>query len=101
MSDIESLDVTTFMVSLDPPDKNRAFAESVGAGFTLLSDPGGRAARAYGVLGPGGGYAQRVTFVVDREGVIRDIDRNVSPSSHGSDITRMLRKLGFGSEPNE
>jgi peroxiredoxin len=45
------------MVSLDPPERNREFADSLGAGFPVLSDPDGKAARAYGVLAPGGGVA--------------------------------------------
>ena len=83
------------MVSLDPPERNRAFAESVGAGFPLLSDPDGKVARAYGVATKGGLFARRWTFFIDGEGVIRRIDRDVTPSSHGSDLVRMLDSLGL------
>ncbi len=83
------------MVSLDPPERNREFAESLGASLPLLSDPEGKAARAYGVLAPGGGYALRWTFVIDGEGVIRRIDKEVSPSTHGADLVRMLDELGL------
>ena len=38
------------MVSLDSPEKNRNFADSLGAKQVLLSDPTGEAARAYGVV---------------------------------------------------
>ncbi len=83
------------MVSLDPPERNRAFAESVGAGFPLLSDPDGKVARAYGVATEGRRYARRWTFFIDGTGIIRHIDTHVTPSSHGSDLVRMLDSLGL------
>jgi peroxiredoxin Q/BCP len=84
------------MVSLDPPEKNREFAESVSSKLTLLSDPDGVAAKAYGVLAPDGTYALRWTFFIDGDGVIRRIDKDVSTSTHGSDLLNAFRKLGFG-----
>jgi peroxiredoxin Q/BCP len=83
------------MVSLDEPDRNRAFAESLGAKLVLLSDPGGVAAKAYGVTGFGGLYARRWTFYIDRDGVVREIDRDVKVESAGQDIARKLAELGF------
>jgi peroxiredoxin Q/BCP len=87
--------VVTFMVSLDPPERSREFAQSQGAGFPLLSDPEGQAARAYGVLAPGGKVARRWTFLIDRAGVIARIDKQVSPSTHGADLVDMLEELGL------
>ena len=84
-----------FMVSLDDREQNRAFAESLGAKHVLLSDPEGVAARAYGVLGEGGGHARRWTFYIDREGVIREIDREVETGTAGQDIARTLERLEF------
>ena len=83
------------MVSLDAPEKNREFAESLKAELTLLSDPNGVAAKAYGVLAPDGTYALRWTFFIGGDGVIRRIDKDVSPSTYGSDLASALRKLGF------
>ncbi len=83
------------MVSLDSPEKNREFAESLDAKLTLLSDPDGVAAKAYGVLAPDGTYALRWTFVIGGDGTIRRIDKDVSPSTYGSDLAGALRELGF------
>jgi peroxiredoxin Q/BCP len=83
------------MVSLDTPEKNKAFAESLGARHTLLSDRSGDAASAYGVRGFGGLYARRWTFYVDRDGVIRDVDKRVSVETAGQDIARKLGDLDF------
>ncbi len=78
------------MLSLDPPERNRRFAKSVGASFPVLSDPEGKTARAYGVLAPSGDYALRWTFFIDSDGVIRKIDKEVRPSQHGADLLRAL-----------
>jgi peroxiredoxin Q/BCP len=83
------------MVSLDDPEKNRAFAESLGAKHVLLSDPTGETARAYGVAGFAGLFAKRWTFYVDRDGIVRAIDQNVATASAGQDIARKLGELGF------
>jgi peroxiredoxin Q/BCP len=83
------------MVSLDAPEKNREFAASLKAKLTLLSDPEGVAAKAYGVLEPDGTYALRWTFFIGADGAIRRIDKDVSPSTYGSDLASALRELGF------
>ena len=83
------------MVSLDEPEKNREFGESLSAKHVLLSDPTKTAARAYGVTAFGGLYARRWTFYIDPDGLIRHIDRNVHVGSAGQDIARKLEELGF------
>lgn len=83
------------MVSVDPLERNRQFAESLGANFVILSDPERDAARAFGVLGESGDRARRWTFYIDREGVIRRIDRNVRASVHGHDVARALSEMRF------
>lgn len=83
------------MVSLDEPEKNRAFAESLGTSQVLLSDPTGKVGAAYGVRGLAGLYAKRWTFYIDAEGVIRAIDRDVHVATAGQDIARKLSELGF------
>ncbi len=83
------------MVSLDEPEKNREFAEALEAKHVLLSDPGKGAAEAYGVTAWGGLYSRRWTFYIDREGVIRAIDKDVQVDTAGQDIVRKLGELGF------
>ena len=85
------------MVSLDEPEKNRAFAESLDTEQVLLSDPTKHAARAYGVTALGGLWARRWTFYIDSDGVIRAIDKDVRVESAGQDISRKLGLLGFTS----
>lgn len=89
------------MISLDDAEKNKAFAESVGAGFPLLSDPDRQVADAFGVIGLGGLYARRWTFYIDPDGRIRYIDKNVRTDSHGQDVARKLGELGYPKRVSE
>ena len=83
------------MVSVDDAERNREFAESLDADLVLLSDPTKIVAQAYGVRALGGLYTRRWNFYIDREGTIREIDRDVSVGSAGQDIARKLGELGF------
>jgi peroxiredoxin len=85
------------MVSLDPPERNREFAKSLGARFPLLTADADTA-RAYGVLAPSGEYTRRWTFFLDGDGVIRRIDKEVKSASHGSDLVRALKELGLAND---
>jgi peroxiredoxin Q/BCP len=87
--------VAYFMVSLDSEEKNRSFAEALGANFPLLSDPGKQVAKAYGVLGLTRPFAKRWTFYIDPEGVIRHVEKGVDPATHGAQVARTLGELGF------
>jgi len=59
-------------VSPDAPDGLRGTATKTGVTFALLSDPGLRAARAFGVaFGPeGGGLPVPAVFVLDTDGKV-------------------------------
>jgi peroxiredoxin Q/BCP len=62
-------------ISVDKPEANKEFAAKIGATFPILSDPGKETAKAYGVLNFTRLFANRVTFVIDKEGVIQHIDK--------------------------
>jgi peroxiredoxin Q/BCP len=61
-------------ISTDDAKTVREFAQALGASYTMLSDEKREVSKAYGVLDPGGRVARRVTFVVDRKGIVRKID---------------------------
>jgi len=89
---IRAYDVTYFMASVDPIDKNKGFAAEQKADFPLLSDPTKETAKAYGVLNMMG-FASRNTFFIGADGKILAIDRNVNPASAAQDIAATLAKL--------
>src|SRR5712691_8053423 len=61
-------------ISIDTVPSQKAFAEKEGITFPLLSDFYKKVSRAYGVLDEEKGWDRRVTFVIDKEGIIRHID---------------------------
>ena len=82
-------------MSTDTPQKNKEFAESLGADFPILADPDRKAAEPYGVLVPVVGVAKRWTFYIGKDGNILFIDKNVEVDRAGADVTRKLAELGI------
>jgi peroxiredoxin Q/BCP len=86
--------VAYFTASVDQPQKNKEFAESLGADYPILSDPEKKAAGAYGVLLPLVGIAKRWTFYIGADGKIAYIDKDVKVDTAGADVAIRLQKLG-------
>jgi thioredoxin-dependent peroxiredoxin len=89
---LRQFNVAYFGASVDRPETNRKFAESMGIDYPILSDPGTSVARAYGVLGPSG-FPSRWTFYIGKDGRIQQIDKGVRTGTHGLDIEKMLTDL--------
>ncbi len=60
-------------ISVDSRQKNQKFAESLGVTFPILSDEDKSVSRQYDVLIPVIRLANRYTFVIDKQGTIREI----------------------------
>ena len=71
-------------VSMDDQASHKKFKEKYGLPFTLLVDSDGSITKAYDV--DGGGYAKRVTYVIDSAGKITHVDANVNTSTHAQDV---------------
>jgi thioredoxin-dependent peroxiredoxin len=84
-----------FAASVDTPEDNRKFAESLGLDYPILSDPGRLVAPLYGVVTPERQLAQRWTFYVGIDGRILAIDRKISTATAGQDIVTRLGELGI------
>jgi peroxiredoxin Q/BCP len=67
---IEALGVSMLGISPQSVESHERFASENGLTVPLLSDPGKRVARAYGVVGPGG-FIRRAIFLVDGKGSVR------------------------------
>ncbi|WP_182376906.1 peroxiredoxin [Nocardioides sp. WS12] len=65
-----TFDTEILAISCDPVYALRAFSDSDGLNFGLLSDfwPHGEVARAYGVFDDAAGSPQRSSYVVDKDG---------------------------------
>ena len=70
--------VQVLTISVDSPYAHKIFAEREGYDFPLLADfwPHGAVAEAYGVFNEAGGMADRGTFLIDTDGVIRYTEHN-------------------------
>lgn len=84
--------VAYFGASVDTPDTNRRFAQSLGLTFPILSDPQKSVARAYGVLNASG-FPARWTFYIGLDRRILVIDKQVRWGTAGADIEKLLTDL--------
>jgi peroxiredoxin Q/BCP len=85
--------VAYFAASIDKPETNRKFAESLELDYPILSDPDKQVARAYGVLRAMNLFAARQTFYIGADGKVLYVDGNVKPNSAGEDLAERLRIL--------
>jgi peroxiredoxin Q/BCP len=93
---LKPLNVAYFAASIDTSDENKKFAEMYGLDFPILSDPGTEVARAYGVIHDTRKVAERWTFYIDKDGIIRAIDKKITPKQAGLDLASKIKELGLG-----
>jgi len=90
---LKRFELAPYAASVDRPEANLKFAERLELPYPILSDPSKDAARVYGVLKLGM-FARRWTFVIDRDGLVAHIEKNVSPKTAGNDLVQLLGILG-------
>jgi peroxiredoxin len=71
-------DVQVLTISVDSAYSHKIFSEREGYEFPLLSDfwPHGGVAQSYGVFNDKTGFANRGTFLVDKQGIVRFAEMN-------------------------
>ena len=61
-------------LSVDSPFAAGAYAQELGLSFPLLGDfPYGKTGKVWGILNEERGVTARMTYVIDREGIVRQI----------------------------
>lgn len=80
----KSKDIVVLGVSADDEVSHQAFTQKYNLNFPLLADTDKALIKAYDV--DGGGYAKRVTYVIDGNGKIIHVDSNVNTPTHASDV---------------
>jgi len=88
----EALDCAIVGVSVDSVESHRAFALAHALPFTLLSDPKGELASAFGVMGEGG-VATRSTFIIGADLRLVRAFRDVSPRGHAQQMLTFVRSM--------
>jgi len=89
----DGLEAQVLGASVDSVPAHRAWAEQLGGiDYPMLADffPHGDVAKKYGILRPEG-YAERATFVIDKQGVIRSIE--IHEIGKLPDHTKLLQTL--------
>jgi peroxiredoxin len=67
---LEAADTQVVGVSMDSWFSNKAFADSIGVTFPLLSDWGGQVTREYGLYNEKSNTGRRVNFLIGKDGRI-------------------------------
>lgn len=83
-AEYQGKDMVVLGVSRDDEASHKKFKEKYGLPFQLLVDTDGAITKAYDV--EGGGYSKRVTYIIDGEGTIAQVDENVKTGTHAQDI---------------
>jgi peroxiredoxin Q/BCP len=82
-------------ISSDSEASHKAFAEKYRLPFRLLSDRGGKVRAAFGVPATLGLLPGRVSYVIDKQGVIRHaFNSQLNPLQHVDEALAVLAKLG-------
>jgi thioredoxin-dependent peroxiredoxin len=81
-------------VSGDSVDKHKSFAEHHRLPFTLLADEGNQLRKAYGVPATLWILPGRVTYVIDKQGVVRHVfDSQLQATKHIDEALTVVRAL--------
>ena len=84
-------------VSSDDAESHQAFAAGHRLPFVLLSDTEGALRKAFGVPKTLGFLPGRVTYVIDREGIVRDVFcSQLSADRHVAEALAVVRQLAAG-----
>ncbi len=102
---LDATDTVVFGISIDSPAANNAFAEKLGVTFPLLSDMNRKVLKQYGILklykvskeenAEEFEWAQRTTFVIDKQGVIQHVEEGnsaVNPNNAIAVCTKLPKK---------
>jgi len=97
-AEVAALDGEIVGVSLDTAEKHQKFADAYNLPYPLVSDRDGTIAAKYGVARLGGWLpTRRVTFVIDKEGVIQKvIQSELSINKHIDEALETLKRLQGG-----
>ena len=81
-------------ISSDSEDSHKNFCTKYDLPFTLLSDQGGKVRKLYGVPKTLGLYPGRVTYIIDKQGIIRHIfDSQLNPQQHIDEALKILKTM--------
>ena len=95
--DLTDKDVVVLGISMDSVKRQANFVNKHNFPYDLLADTEGVVVRAFGAWGPkkfmGKSYEGilRSSFLIDEEGVVKEVISKVKTKTHGSDILALLK----------
>jgi peroxiredoxin len=91
---VEGTGAKVYGISIDSTWSHKAWKEARGLKIPLLADfhPKGAVGQAYGVYNPERGNHRRVTFYIDEQGVITEVDDK--PATDASGVETVCEVLG-------
>lgn len=100
--EMEKLGAVVLGVSPDTVESHKRFREKYNLNFPLLADVDLAVAKVYGAwrekvrFGKKSMGIQRSTFLIDSEGVVRKVWKNVQVDGHDDQVLEALRELAKG-----
>ena len=95
LSEFQQLDTQVLGASTDAAPPQKAFADHCELSFPLVADfPAFAAAKAFGVYNEERMMDSRVTFVIDKQGVIRNVIQDTqNMEDHATESLEFLKTL--------
>jgi peroxiredoxin Q/BCP len=90
LSKFENADTVVLGISCDSVDSHEKFATQYALKQTLLADPDGTVGKAYGTVLEGKSTANRILFLIDKEGTIQYI---INGMPENADLLEKLAKF--------
>ena len=94
MDELKRLGVQVIGVSTDSVNSHEGFQKKYNLNFPLLSDKEKKIIKDYGVESEYGS-ARRITFLIDKSGLIRHVWLKVNTSEHAEEVLNKVRELGL------
>ncbi len=94
------LDAQVIGISSDSVESHRRFAEKHDLPYLLLSDEDKKVRKLYGVPNTLGLFPGRVTYVIDREGIVRRVfSSQLGVERHVEEAYKILQVIGSNTTP--
>ena len=91
-SEIQSYNTKLFAISIDNVESQKKFVEEYKIPYLHLSDTQKNTCKKFAGLNIAG-LAKRSTFIINKNGIIKNIFRNIDVQNHGKQIVEFLKKL--------
>lgn len=91
-SEILAADSILYAISIDSVESQKKFVEEYDIPYLHLSDPQKSICKIYSGLNIAG-LPKRSTFVIDKQGILQKIFRDIHVENHGPEILNFLKTL--------